>query len=181
MKKIIVGLGNPGKEYDNTRHNYGFMVVDRLANEAGAEWKESKKFKALVAETPDTIFMKPQTFMNNSGQSVGALMAYYKLLPKSLGIFKDKNADLSEILTVFHDDLDIEIGKWKESIDSRSAGHRGVQSIIDHLKTKNFKRIRLGISSQLKKVMPIEKFVLTRFSAEEKPSLEKVIEEVDIK
>jgi PTH1 family peptidyl-tRNA hydrolase len=180
MKKIIVGLGNPGKEYENTRHNYGFLLIDRLAEDAGAEWKENKKFKALVAEAGDRTFLKPLTFMNNSGQSVGAILSYYKLLPKSLGLFKNKGADLSQTLIVAHDDLDIELGKWKISIDSRSAGHRGVQSIIDHLKTKNFTRVRLGIASDLKKVMPIEKFVLARFGAEERGSVEKVIKEIKL-
>ncbi len=178
--KIIVGLGNPGKEYENTRHNYGFMLIDRLAEEASAEWKESKRFKALVAEAGDKIFVKPQTFMNNSGQSVGAILSYYKLLPKSLGLFKSKGADLSQTLIVAHDDLDIELGKWKMSVDSRSAGHRGVQSIIDHLKTKNFTRVRLGIASDLKKVMPIERFVLARFGAEERGKIEEVIEEIKL-
>lgn len=179
--RIIVGLGNPGKEYDNTRHNYGFMLIDKLVERAGAEWRENKRFKALVAESGDKLFMKPQTFMNNSGQSVSAAMSYYKLLPKSLGLFKSKDADLSQTLTVLHDDLDIEIGKWKESVDSRSAGHRGVQSIIDHIKTKNFKRVRLGISSPMKKIMPTERFVLARFTAEERPLIDKVLEELDIK
>jgi peptidyl-tRNA hydrolase, PTH1 family len=179
--KIIVGLGNPGKEYDNTRHNYGFMLIDKMADKAGAQWKESKKFKALVAEAADKVFVKPQTFMNNSGQSVGSLLSYYKLLPKSMGLFKSKDADLSDTLTVLHDDLDIEVGKWKESVDSRSAGHRGVQSIIEHLKTKNFKRVRLGISGEMKKVMPTDRFVLGKFGAEEKALIEKAMEEISLK
>lgn len=180
MKKIIVGLGNPGREYENTRHNLGFQFVDQLATATGAEWKENKKFQALIAENADTVFIKPLTFMNNSGQAVAAFMSYYKLLPKTLAIFKNKNSDLSGKLIVAHDDLDLEEGKWKISTDSRSGGHRGVQSIIDHLKTKNFKRIRIGINSEKRKIIPTDKFVLMHFNDEEKQFVEKNLKEIKI-
>jgi PTH1 family peptidyl-tRNA hydrolase len=178
--EIIIGLGNPGQEYENTRHNAGFMLVDKLVAEAGASWTENKKFKALIAEAGGIIFVKPQTFMNLSGESVAAILSYYKLLPKTLGILKSKDADLSEILTVAHDDIDIELGKYKISTDSRSAGHRGVQSIIDRLKTKNFKRIRIGVKSEAHGRIPTEKFVLMRFSEEEKEKINKIISDIKI-
>jgi PTH1 family peptidyl-tRNA hydrolase len=178
--KIIVGLGNPGQEYENTRHNAGFMLVDKLARDAGAVWQFNKRFKADIAESRGVFFVKPQTFMNESGAAVAAVLSYYKLLPRTLGILKAKGADLSQILTVAHDDLDIEFGKYKISVDSRSAGHRGVQSIIDHLKTKNFQRIRLGIKPEEKNRIPADKFVLMKFSAEEKEKINTLINTIKI-
>lgn len=178
MKKIIVGLGNPGQEYENTRHNLGFQFVDKLADESGAEWKENKRFQAAIAENGDTVFLKPLTFMNNSGQSVAAYLSYYKMLPKTLGLFKNKDCDLSETLIVAHDDLDLEFGKWKISTDSRSGGHRGVQSIIDHLKTKNFTRVRIGINNDKRSLVPTDKFVLMHFNESEKENIAKIFKEI---
>lgn len=179
--KIIVGLGNPGQEYENTRHNAGFMLVDRLAAEAGAVWKFNKRFKAEIAETAGVFFVKPQTFMNNSGEAVATILSYYKLLPRTLGILKGKNADLSQILIVAHDDLDIEFGQYKISTDSRSAGHNGVQSVIDHLKTKNFQRIRIGIKKTAgQEKIPGDKFVLMKFSPEEKEKIGATIDSINI-
>lgn len=187
--KLIVGLGNPGEKYKNTRHNVGFMVLDVLAEELGLSWKVDKKFNTEIAQSSSPlltkegggvrlILIKPLTYMNNSGQSVQAIMSYYNLLPKKLGIIKKRDADLSDVLTIIHDDLDIEFGKYKESIDSRSAGHNGVQSIISHLKTKNFKRIRIGVKTELKEKMPTSKFVLMNFSEEEQKIIYKVIEKI---
>jgi PTH1 family peptidyl-tRNA hydrolase len=178
--KIVVGLGNPGQEYENTRHNTGFMLVDKLAADAGAAWQFNKRFKAEIAESRGVFFVKPQTFMNESGVAVAAVLSYYKLLPKTLGILKSKNADLSQILTVAHDDVDIDLGKYKISIDSRSAGHKGVQSIINHLKTKNFQRLRLGTKTELKNKIPTDKFVLMKFGAEEKEKISALIKKIEI-
>jgi peptidyl-tRNA hydrolase, PTH1 family len=179
--KIIVGLGNPGEEYANTRHNAGFMLVDKLAHDAGATWQTNKRFKAEIAESRGVFFVKPQTFMNESGVAVAAVLSYYKLLPRTLGILKAKGADLSQILTVIHDDLDIEFGSYKISTDSRAAGHKGVQSIINQLKTKNFQRLRIGIKKSSDQTMiPTDKYVLMKFSAEEKEKLEQVIKSITI-
>ncbi|MDD5291095.1 MAG: aminoacyl-tRNA hydrolase [Patescibacteria group bacterium] len=185
---IIIGLGNPGKKYENTRHNVGFMALDALAEKIGGGWKTNKKFQAQICQRGNTILVKPQTFMNNSGQSVRAVLAYYKLLPKKLGVFKVKDSDLSEILTVIHDDIDINLGKYKISIDSRSAGHKGVESIINHLKTKNFKRIRIGIRTEMAIRVPADlprrnemeagKFVLEKFKKEELEIIKKLITEL---
>lgn len=164
---IIVGLGNPGAQYENTRHNIGFMAIDLLASKQGLNWESSKKLKADLAKGRDLILVKPQSFMNNSGSGVAAVLSYYKLLPKKFGIIKAAGADLSEILTVIHDDLDIELGKYKISIDSRSAGHRGVESIINHLKTKKFKRIRIGIKTPALEKIPADSFVLQKLDNEE--------------
>lgn len=163
--KIIVGLGNPGDQYQRTRHNAGFEALDILLGEA--KWQQNKKFKALVYEAGDRLYVKPLTFMNNSGLAVRAVLDYYGLLPKKFGVFKVKDSDLAEVLTVIHDDLDIDLGKYKIAAGSRSAGHNGVQSIIDHLGTKNFKRVRLGIKTELLEKIPADKFVLARFTAEE--------------
>lgn len=174
--RIIVGLGNPGDKYAKNRHNLGFMALDLLLGKV--KWQESKKFKALIYEAGDCIYLKPQTFMNNSGEAVLAIMSYYGLIPKTLGLFSKKDSDLSDNLTVIHDDIDIEIGKWKLACDSRSGGNNGVASIISHLKTKNFKRIKVGVKNDLLRVkIPAEKFVLQNFSAEEKESINKVLEE----
>ena len=172
VMKIIVGLGNPGEQYNKTRHNVGFLALDLLLGDV--QWQNNKKFKALTYEAGDTIYIKPQTFMNNSGQAVRAILDYYGLLPKKL-FFKVKDSDLSDTLTIIHDDLDIEFGKYKIASDSRSAGHNGVQSIINHLKTKNFKRVRLGIKTELKERMPAEKFVLGHFSETELQTIKDLI------
>lgn len=176
--KLIVGLGNPGEKYKKTRHNVGFMVVDALAKKYELDWKLNKKFKAEIAQGNDIIIAKPQTYMNLSGQTVQAILSYYKLLPKKLGLIQKKDSDLSEVLTIVHDDLDIEFGKYKKVENSRSAGHNGVQSIINHLKTKNFQRIRIGIRNEMLEKIPAEKFVLQKFNNEEIKSLNSIISEI---
>ena len=178
--KIIAGLGNPGDKYKNTRHNVVFMVLDYLAKKEGLTWTENKKLKAHTCQTGNIMFVKPTTFMNNSGQSVQAALSYYKLLPKTLGIIKSKNSDLSEVLTVIHDDLDIAHGNAKVSTDSGSAGHNGIKSIINHLKTKNFKRLRIGIKPGNDNRVPVEKYVLQNFNNAELQTIEKIISNVRI-
>lgn len=176
--KIIVGLGNPGAEYAATRHNAGFMAVENLAAKLGAGFAFNKKFNADIAEHGDLILIKPQTFMNNSGQSVAAIMNYYKLLPKkTLGLFAKTDVDLSQNLIVIHDDKDIDLGKFKIGRNQGDAGHRGVQSIIQHLKTKNFTRVRLGVKTDALQKIPTDKFVLGRFSNDEMVEIKKVIEQ----
>lgn len=174
--RIIVGLGNPGEQYKNTRHNTGFMAVDALASELGLKWETNKKFKAETAGGSGLILIKPQTFMNNSGFSTAAVLAYYKLLPKKLGILKAAKADLSKILTVVHDDLDLELGKYKISVNSRSAGHRGVESVINQLKTKNFRRFRIGIRTPRK--CGANKFVLQKFNEAEKDIINRLLAKI---
>jgi len=175
IKKVIIALGNPGEKYRRTRHNAGFIVADRLAGQLGLEWRSNKKFSAELCEGGNFLIVKPQTFMNESGRTARALLSFYRLLPK-FGPLVKKNSDLSELLTVIHDDLDIEFGKWKISVDSRSAGHRGVQSIINQTKTKNFRRIRIGIASGRREAADV--FVLKKFSAEEIKTMEKIAEEI---
>jgi len=182
--QIIVGLGNPGEKYKNTRHNIGFMAVEQMAAQYGLNWQFNKKFNAEEAKplargfASNSILAKPQTFMNNSGQAVQKILSYYKLLPKKLGILQKKDSDLSNTLIIVHDDFDIELGKYKISLDSRSAGHKGVESIINYLKTKNFKRIRIGIRTAMAEKMPAEKFVLQKFSEEEMKIINNLIPEI---
>lgn len=175
---IIVGLGNPGEKYKNTRHNVGFVAVEKLAG--NLNWQFNKKFNAEVAKDINTIYAKPMTFMNNSGQAVQTIMSYYGLLPKKLCVIRKKDADLSGTLTIIHDDLDIKIGKIKESSGSGSAGHNGVKSIINHLKTKNFRRIRIGIKSDMLNNIPANKFVLQRFDKDEDKVIQNLISNFSI-
>lgn len=177
--QIIVGLGNPGEKYANTRHNAGFMALDYLARQKGLDWEYSKKFNANIARQSDIIFFKPLTFMNLSGQPIACFLRYYKLLPKTLGIISKTDADLSETLTVIHDDLDIEIGKYKISLDSRSAGHNGVQSVIDCLKTQNFKRMRIGIKNSENEKSKGIGYVLGKFLPAELVLVEKTIKDIE--
>lgn len=178
--KIIVGLGNPGEKYQKTRHNVGFMALDFWVEKYNLSWQVNKKFNAEICKDGDTILIKPLTYMNNSGQAVQAVMSYYNLLPKKLGLVRKKDEDLSNILTVIHDDLDIDFGSTKESTNSRSAGHNGVQSIINHIKTKNFKRIRIGIRNEILEHAPTAKFVLQRFNREEMEKIQKEFENINI-
>jgi PTH1 family peptidyl-tRNA hydrolase len=171
---IIVGLGNPGDRYQNNRHNVGFMALDWLRGDVS--WKHEKKFRALTYENGDRIYVKPQTFMNDSGEAVRAIMSYYGLLPKTLGLFNKKGVDLNGILTVIQDDIDIELGKWKMATDSRSGGHRGIQSIINQLKTQKFRRLKIGVKNELLRTrIPAEKFVLQSFGHDEKIILEETV------
>lgn len=133
--KIFVGLGNPGSEYEKTKHNVGFMLADKLFENLNAEnWRE--KFNALVAETffdGEKIFIvKPQTFMNLSGEAVGPLMNFFKIP--------------AENLIVAHDDMDLPVGMIRLRPKGSGGGHHGIESIIQHLGgEKNFPRVRIGI------------------------------------
>ncbi len=178
--KIIVGLGNPGAQYKNTRHNVGYLALDQYLGEV--KWSKNNKFKALTYKDSDCLFVKPLTFMNNSGQAIQTILNYYKLLPKKLGLIIKKNLNLDSSLIVIHDDLDLNFGEYKIARNSGSAGHRGVQSIIDQLKTKEFVRLRIGVGNELlhKHISP-DKFVLQSFSQEEQKKLKSLLTTINIK
>ncbi len=177
--RLIVGLGNPGDKYAKTRHNAGWLALDAFL--PAARWQEEKRFSALIAKEGGDVFAKPLTFMNDSGRSVKKILSYYQLLPKSLGIIRKKDADLKDVLLVVHDDLDIPFGQIKLSAGSGSAGHRGVESIISHLKTKNFLRLRLGIGNEkLRQTIPADKFVLQPFDREEQAALPGIFRQIDL-
>jgi PTH1 family peptidyl-tRNA hydrolase len=164
--KIIVGLGNPGEKYNKTLHNIGFDILNWHLEEPN--WRENKKFQSLTHESGLNLYIKPQTYMNKSGEAVSKVLHYYKLIPKTLGIFQKKDYELKDSLVVIHDDLDIELGKIKISSNSSSAGHKGVASIISHIKTKDFIRIRIGIKQVVSQNMiPTEKYVLSKLNSEE--------------
>lgn len=177
--KIVVGLGNPGEQYKNTRHNIGWLALDYILGEV--TWRENKKWNALLYEDGDFLYIKPLTFMNNSGQAVQKVLNYYKLLPKNFGIINKKDADLKDTLIVFQDDLDINFGDIKIATESASAGHRGIQSIINQLKTKKFTRIRIGVKNELLRThIPPEKFVLQPFNHDEKERLKEIFSKINI-
>lgn len=164
--KIIVGLGNPGKQYEHTRHNAGFLAVDFFLKSHQAITCQSK-FNAQICEFHEdgvkVFFVKPQSFMNLSGEVVSEIANFYKI-------------DIASDLLVIHDDKDLEFGKIKTTEGSGSAGQNGVQNIIDQLGTKDFHRIRIGVESR-ESNSPIETadFVLQRFTMEELEQLEKNI------
>lgn len=134
--KLIVGLGNFGKEYEHTRHNMGFDVVDKFADSIGEDINK-KGFESLYLKAKymgeDIILVKPQTYMNNSGIAVREIMDYYDI-------------DLSDLIVVY-DDMDIETGHLKLKLNGSSAGHNGIKSIIAYVGSQEFKRIRVGIGA----------------------------------
>ncbi len=152
--KLIVGLGNVGKEYENTRHNMGFMLVDRYLEYKNIPLKFKEKFNAMCVETTinneKVIFIKPTTYMNNSGIAVRAFLDFYKL-------------DVQDVL-VISDDLDLDLGKFRLRRNGSSGGHNGLKSIISHLGTDGFKRLRIGISNDKDDVI---NYVLSKFSKKE--------------
>ena len=174
--KLIIGLGNPGEEYENTRHNVGFMIVDAIAAKEGDKFSFEKKFNAEVAKSRfndgPIVLAKPQTFVNKSGESVRKLKLFYKTKPQGI--------------VVVHDDLDIEFGNFKMSLGKDSGGHRGVQSVIDNLKTNKFWRLRIGTANRKLKTArdqntlkakkeSVGDFVLSKFTPAEQTELKKVI------
>lgn len=152
--KLIVGLGNPGKEYENTRHNIGYMVLDNYLE--NVKWKNDKFasiYKTKISNE-DVLFIKPTTFMNLSGEAVSYYVNYYKITLKDILIIQD--------------DMDLELGMLRLKTDSSSGGHNGIKNIIDHLNTKNFLRLKIGISKPKYDVID---FVLSKFNPEELKSV----------
>ncbi len=160
--KCIVGLGNPGKEYEKTRHNVGFMVIDLVAKELNFSFK--KKFNAEIAKGiyngETLILVKPQTYMNNSGEAVRMITDFFQI-------------DHQDIIIIY-DDLDLPIGKLRLREKGGSGGHNGMKSIISHLNHQIFKRMRIGIGNLDKE--QVIKHVLGSFSKEEKEILSKSLE-----
>ena len=130
--KLIVGLGNPGKEYENTRHNLGFQVIEKLASKLNVELNK-KKFNGLYCQTSDYILLKPQTYMNNSGECISAFLNYFHI-------------PLANLL-VLYDDIALPLGKFRYRGQGSDGGHNGMKNIINCLETKYFKRLRVGIGA----------------------------------
>ena len=168
--KAIIGLGNPGKKYYHTRHNVGRLMIDYiyehwLKDLDFSNWTINKKFQAGICEGQvdgqKIVLIKPLTMMNNSGQAVQALMAYYKIAPQDL--------------LVIHDEVDLPFGEYKIQSNISSAGHNGIKSIIQMIDSQDFTRIRIGIAKANKqKQGETSNFVLNNFSFMEKLKLKEV-------
>ncbi|MFA5932544.1 MAG: aminoacyl-tRNA hydrolase [Microgenomates group bacterium] len=170
--KIIIGLGNPGEKYENTRHNLGFRVVDEYVSgiKYQVSWEENKKLKSYIAKTDQFIFVKPQTFMNNSGMGVKLVADYFKV-------------PLSDIILI-HDELDLPLGKIKIRIGGGGSGHHGVESVIKDLGSPDFIRVRLGIGNihsiggeRAGKHFDANRFVVEDFIPSEKSKVKTMIKE----
>jgi len=189
---IIVGLGNPGDQYEETRHNVGRMVLDAFVKKNDfSDWQDDKKMKAIVSEGKigknKAMLLKPETFMNKSGEALVSLLKGGKLKIKVEKINNEKVKAL-ENLVVIHDDLDLPLGKIKISFNKSSGGHRGVESVIKAVKTDGFVRLRLGISGEtasgkIKKPQGEEKVIdaiLGEFKKTEIDELKKTIKKAAI-
>jgi PTH1 family peptidyl-tRNA hydrolase len=157
--KLIIGLGNPGKEYEATRHNAGFIAVDAFAKEVDADWKTDAKRKAIIAtatiNSEKVILAKPQTFMNLSGDAAATLVSFYKVAPR-------------DILLV-HDEMDIEPGRIQFKDGGSAAGHNGVASVYERLGTQEIQRLRIGIGRPPVGQMRGEDWVLSQMSPLDAP------------
>ena len=168
--KLIVGLGNPGKEYENTRHNIGFMVLDKCSKKYGFSFNK-EKFNGSYAETiihdEKYIFLLPLKYMNLSGEVVKDFVNYFKI-------------DTQDIL-IISDDLDMDTGKIKLKLSGSSGGHNGLKNIESNLNKKNYKRLKIGIANN--KFIDTKDYVLGKFSTEEKDLIEtattKAVEIID--
>ncbi len=158
---LIVGLGNPGRQYEDTRHNVGFMVLDRLAAAEGAVFQSTPKWQSHLAKLPGsgTILLKPQTFMNLSGRAIQQILAFHKWLP--------------EQMLVIYDDVSLPLGTLRFREKGSAGGHNGIKSILQHLGTDVFPRLKLGISGSQPGEMVGH--VLGKFAPDEKPLLENML------
>ncbi len=156
---LVVGLGNPGPRYAETRHNLGFWVMDRIARAEGLAWKQQGR--AFTARWGSGWLMKPTTFMNASGEAVAPFVRYYKIAP--------------ERLLVVHDDLDLPLGRLRLRRGGSAGGQKGVRSIIEQLGTDAFDRLRLGIGRP-PAGWDAAAWVLSKFTPEERPLAERVAE-----
>lgn len=157
--RLIVGLGNPGSTYQNTRHNVGFQALDYLAEEhrvpfASSQWRARIAKATLWGES--VILVKPETYMNESGRAVGPLAAYHRILPQDI--------------IVLHDDLDLDLARIKVVVNRGTGGHNGLESLVAHLGSRDFVRIRIGIGRP-DAAVPIKDYVLSRFSPEEREAV----------
>jgi len=161
MSDLIIGLGNPGKKYASTRHNVGWLVIDALAKQLKIKFRKLSRLQAEIALGEGIILAKPLTFMNNSGRAVAGLIKHFGIP--------------TEDVAVVYDDLDLPVGKTRERHQGSSGGHRGMQSIIDRLKTTAIARIRIGIG---RGVGDPSEFVLQPFTRTELVQIKPAIAEV---
>jgi len=151
--KLIVGLGNPGEKYQKSRHNVGFILLDKFAADNNLNWRKVERFNSEVADYSNGLLIKPQNFMNNSGNAVSKLVNFYKI-------------SLDDLI-IIHDDVDLPLGVIKKQKGKNSAGHHGVENIIEELGTKDFWRIRVGIGKPEDKNIPVDEWVLQDFGKNE--------------
>jgi PTH1 family peptidyl-tRNA hydrolase len=154
---LVAGLGNPGRDYESTRHNLGWVVLDALAKKRGLAWKRAAQFEAEVArwDLPGggtRWLVKPQTFMNESGRAVGALARFYKIAPPDIA--------------AVYDDLTIDLGLVKVTVTGSAGGHNGVASLLEHV-GDNFVRYKLGVGPKTPAQMDMADFVLGKFTPEQ--------------
>lgn len=168
--KLIIGLGNPGKDYEKTRHNAGFLAIDTIAralkiHDTGSfDKKSNSELIPITINDEKILLVKPQTFMNSSGEAVRKLMDFYKLQPQDI--------------IIIHDEKDLPLGEYREQTNRGAAGHNGVLSVIAHLGTKDFKRIRIGVGPHAGGIPKIVDYVLEKFSKEELKLLQTVLNEI---
>ena len=163
---LVAGLGNPGREYEKTRHNLGFIVIEALARKLGLDWKRQAQFEAAVARWDRSpgqtfVFAKPQTFMNESGRSLQALAGFYKIEPVSV--------------FAIYDDLTIDLGLVKVSTTGSAGGHNGIASLLEHL-GDGFIRYRLGIGPKQPAQIDLKDFVLGKFTPEQQTIVEQKLD-----
>lgn len=159
--RLVVGLGNPGPEYDRTRHNIGFELADRLAAERDLSWKRERKFRARVASGGSSLVLaKPLTYMNESGNAVARLARFHKLDPDQV--------------LVLYDDVSLPVGRFRFRANGSAGGHNGIKSIIAYLGTDAFPRLKIGIGTAGEQAGLVD-HVLGRFQPEEWEELEKVL------
>jgi len=162
--RLIVGLGNPGNEYRDTRHNIGFMVVDEMARKLGVSFTEEKRWHGLLAKFSGGWLLKPQTYMNDSGRSVLGVGQFYKVVP-------------AETLVVF-DDVDIPLGSLRLRLGGSAGGHNGIKSLVRTLGTQDFPRLKLGIATAAGRPAAdrLVGHVLGKFSDDEKATLHLIVQ-----
>lgn len=175
--KIVVGLGNPGKNYEKTKHNVGFQIIEQLAraNQFPA-FSLHTKFNAEVSKKDDILLVKPHTYMNRSGQSVRAITTMYK---DKLAVTQPRS--LKELL-VIHDDLDLELGNYKIQFGTGPKIHNGLLSLYEQLGTHDFWHVRVGVDTrQGDRTIPADRYVLMPFTDDEESIWEKIKQEVTAK
>ncbi len=162
---LVVGLGNPGNKYRNTRHNVGFMTLDYIASKENMEFKKSK-FRGLSAEkkieNKNILFLKPDTFMNLSGESVISASKFYKISPENI--------------IIIYDDISLAVGKLRIRKKGSAGGHNGIKSIIANLNSDNFPRIKIGVGEKPSEFSDLADYVLSTFKITERETLDTAIE-----
>ena len=157
--KLVAGLGNIGEKYCFTRHNAGFMVLDKLALDCGFSFKEEKNLKCLFAKQGEILYIKPTTFMNLSGEALRLVVDYYGI-------------DIKDII-ILYDDISLDLGKIRFRASGSDGGHNGIKSVIKHLNTKDFARLKIGIGPQPN--VPSEAYVLQNFPKDDLGLLKSVL------